>query len=138
MTKYPSKSSVLLSNLTTQYHAFWFKEALSRYILIFRHIKKPLTKAQLEIQLPYITLPFRSIPVYHKARFWLGDRKHLQVLADEWDIVYATPSYYNKYQHIIPGRFDTVLVNMGQGKYVGLKGKSSYHLYEICTNLIYS
>ena len=40
-------------------------------------------------------------------------------MSDEWETIHAKPSAGVQ----TPGRFDTVLVNTGNGKYTGLYGK---------------
>ena len=67
-------------------------------------------------------LPFQTMPVYHKAKFWLGDSKHHRLSSNEYDVIHARPPRQNKRHEHIPGRFDTALVNSGQGNYIGLKG----------------
>ena len=67
-------------------------------------------------------LGFDKVPVYHKAKFWLGHKEAYRIQSDEYDVVHVQPSVLNKENIVIPGRFDTVMVNMGLGQYIGVNG----------------
>ena len=66
--------------------------------------------------------PVTHLPVYHKAKLWLGSRQHRRIMANEYDTVHARPGRINQRKKTIPGRFNTVLVNTGNGEYIGLNG----------------
>ena len=72
----------------------------------------------------HLDIPVRSLPVYHKAKFWLSDEAHHHLIADEYDVVHVHPSRKDKRGKGVPTRFDTVLVNDGAGGYMGVTDKS--------------
>ncbi|KAI0336980.1 hypothetical protein BDW22DRAFT_1340702 [Trametopsis cervina] len=120
MTKYPSQKAVPLAKLTESYQAPFFEDALARYIT--RHCNPAFTSAQVEARAADLDLPLRSLPVYHKAHFWLGDRNHHRLMSNEDDVIHAIPERQNKQGKIVPARFDTALVNGGTGEYLGING----------------
>lgn len=64
----------------------------------------------------------RSVPVYHKAKFWIGDSKNHRLSSNEFDVVHAIPARTSARGRPVDGQFDTVLVNDGAGRYIGLAG----------------
>jgi hypothetical protein len=121
MTKGPSCKAVQLTDIMNAYSAPFFKDALARFVV--SHFNPTLTRAQVQVQASHIHMPMRTLPVYHKAKFWLGDLTQHRMMSDETDVVHAVPARVNKYNNPIPARFDTVLVNNGQGEYLGVDGK---------------
>ena len=71
-----------------------------------------------------LDLPFRALPVCHKAKFWLGDAEHHRLMSDELDTALAIPARRDSQNHALPAQFDTVLVNGGTGGYISVSGKS--------------
>ncbi|THH20297.1 hypothetical protein EUX98_g8611 [Antrodiella citrinella] len=120
MTKHASKKSVQLESLVTDYGARFFVDALTRYVV--SHCDPTLTRAQVEHKSYDIALPFRSLPVYHKAKFWLGDAKNHRLSSNEYDVIHATPARKDKRDRPIDGQFDTVIITDGQGAYSGVAG----------------
>jgi hypothetical protein len=75
-----------------------------------------ITPAALEEKAEDIFLPTRRLPVYHRIKF--VDSISHQVA----DSVHAQPKKKSKHGSDMQGRFDTVLVNNGRGRAVGIKG----------------
>lgn len=121
MTKHPSRKAVPLTELIRDYQALSFKDALAQFII--RHTNTTLTRAQADMRVAHLDLPFRHLPVYHKVKFWLGDEQHHRLMSDEVDTVHATPARKDNQNRTLPARFDTVLVNGGTGEYTGISGK---------------
>ncbi|KAH8102731.1 hypothetical protein BXZ70DRAFT_890478 [Cristinia sonorae] len=120
MTKHPSKPAVHFDTLINDYHAKFFREALTRYAVRLRHPQ--YTDAQVEeLSLNARQLP-RSVAVYHKAKFWLGDEQNPRLLSDEFDVLHATPARKNKRGQVIDGHFDPAMINDNQGAYCGVTG----------------
>ncbi|KAI0083122.1 hypothetical protein BDY19DRAFT_1037154 [Irpex rosettiformis] len=120
MTKHPSRKAVPFGELVRDYHALSIKDALAHFIV--RHTDPSLTKAQAEERAAYLDLPFRTLPVYHKARFWVGDNEHHRLMSDELNAALAIPSRTNGQKQLLPAHFDTVLVNGGSGEFLGVAG----------------
>ena len=80
-------------------------------------------------------MPSSSLAVYHRAKIWLGDSQHPQLSSNEFDSIHVEPDHQDKRGRTIPGRFDTVLINDGDGQYIGMNGKAflailySFNLY---------
>ncbi|KAI0764439.1 hypothetical protein BC629DRAFT_1583834 [Irpex lacteus] len=116
MTKHPSRKAVPLTELVRDYHALLFRDALAEFIV--RHSNPHLTKAQVNARAAHLDLPFRTLPVYHKAKFWLGNSEHHRLMSNELDTAVAVPTRRDSQNCVLPARFDTVLVNGGTGDYV--------------------
>ena len=123
MTKHPSVASVSMNTLIEEYGATNFRAAMARYVAQMRH-PEIWTRQRLEVEARNVLLPFRSVGVHHKAHFNIGDADHFQPMATSWDVAHARPAWSNKHGIQMPARFDTVLVDMGEGNYVGVKGES--------------
>ncbi|THH14703.1 hypothetical protein EUX98_g9574 [Antrodiella citrinella] len=120
MTLHPSRNSVLFQQVTAEYGAPFFVDALARYIVKFCH--PAYTPAQVEVASNDVPFLFRSVSVYHKAKMWLGDLNNHRILSDESDVIHATPSREDKRGRSVDGHFDTVIVNDGVGGYSGVTG----------------
>jgi hypothetical protein len=111
MTKRPSQKAVPLATIANKYSAPFISAALARFIS--RYVNPTYTRAQADAYANGVDLPTRKLAVYHKAHFSLADPGHFQLMSNEDDVVHATPARIDKRGKTIPGRFDTVLVNVG-------------------------
>ena len=132
MTKHPTKRRVAIDNIIHDYNAPYLRDALARFAV---RVKNPnLNETQIERQAVNITMPSSSLAVYHRAKIWLGDAQHSRLSSDEFDSIYVEPDRKDKHGRIVSGRFDTVLINDGNGQYIGMNGKAVltvyfFHLY---------
>ncbi|KAI0087921.1 hypothetical protein BDY19DRAFT_891825 [Irpex rosettiformis] len=126
MMKHPSHKTVSLEELARNYHALSLKDALTHFIV--HHTNPSLTKVQVETQAVYLDLPFRTLPVYHKAKFWLDDNEHYHIQSDELNVALVVSPRANSQKQPLSAQFDTVLVNGGSGKFLGVAGMSSNYL----------
>ena len=124
MTQQPTRKAVSLDKPEDDYGATLIRAALAEFIVKWRNLS--MTRQQIEQTAALEPIPFATMSVYHKAKFWLGDSNHHCLSSDEYDVIHARPSYHNTSDGLIPSRFDIVLVNGGQGNYIGLKGKHIY------------
>ena len=112
MTKYPTVYSIDFDTLADNYGALDIHNALTVYIA--RERNPLLSGIRLQHAASLIVLPFYSLQIYHKIRFY---NAHV----DDWlngediaDVAHARPSYNDKHGRPIAGRFDTILVRLGQ------------------------
>lgn len=113
--------------LADHYGAYDIRNALASYIAKARD--PSLSATRLQVAAAEVLLPLQTVQVYHKATFSNPDpyiRSH--DAPDLIDIVYARPARRGKRGADIPARFDTVLVDMGKGGNLGLKGASNFML----------
>lgn len=120
MTKHPSKLRSI-TQLKTLYGAQSFDSALKEFVMKYK--TPTLSQEAVQRALPRYHLPLSKLPVYHKAKLWLGDPDHHRLSSDEYDVIHARPSYRNKRGNLVAARFDPALVNLGQGEYIGTKGE---------------
>lgn len=113
-----------MAELAANYSAPFLPDVLARFVI--RHTHPTLTTRQVEERASDLDLPFRSLPVFHHAKFWLGDTEHSRLMSSEMDPIYAAPAHVDRQGRTVPAEFDTVLVNSGAGEYIGVSGKSSY------------
>ena len=117
MPKHPTQRAVSIETLITQYGATYFREALARFVAITLHPE--LSANQIEQRATGIFLPTSTVPVFHTLKFI--DAQSGATL----DAAHAKPARKDRWQRPIPGRFDTVLVKVGQQSETRVKGETS-------------
>ncbi|KAI1782434.1 hypothetical protein LXA43DRAFT_905807 [Ganoderma leucocontextum] len=118
MTCHPSVKSVKFPQLVTNYGATFFRDALSRYVI---ECNQPqLTRHQVEQQASKIFFDFFSVAVFHKIKVHILDSEGLGLQdTDTHDVIHVRAARKNKYNDMIPGCFDTVLVRTAEGNHSG-------------------
>ncbi|KAI0309880.1 hypothetical protein OF83DRAFT_1179120 [Amylostereum chailletii] len=67
--------------------------------------------------------PFRSVAAYYKLKFWHPDTLGRDNAPETLDVVHSRPAYRNTLGRVIPGRFDTALIDeAGHGRESGVQG----------------
>ena len=120
MASGPSVQKVSLDALETDYGASHFRAALRRYVLLSR--SPHLTTTQVEHGLWDIHFPFRHLPVWHKAKYRRTEFYTGQI--QTVDSIHAYPSRTDVRGRPVPCRFDTALINDGNGGDTGVIGES--------------
>ena len=120
---FPNETSVNFTALMAAYRATDFESALYHRIL---QIRDPgLSTRQLRQLSAGSSLPFNTVNVYHRIKFWNPDAQGRDECPDTLDSAHARPSYVNTQGKHVPARFDTVLVKVGEGQDSGVEGLSS-------------
>ncbi|KAH6901475.1 hypothetical protein BKA70DRAFT_1388344 [Coprinopsis sp. MPI-PUGE-AT-0042] len=118
LSKFPSTRRVSIPCLVTEYGAIHFKLALARFV---SQLNNPtLTPAQLERSLWNTRIPLQRFPVWHRIKWRLEDSYTRKVATV--DSVHCRPSTTDSRHHPVPARFDTALINLGEGQPTGLEG----------------
>jgi hypothetical protein len=126
LTKHPTaRQMVPFDILITKYGATHFPTALARFVALTNDPN--LTRAQLERKVWGIRFPFTKLPVWHRVKFVRMDPSTSKVLTS--DSIHCRPERSDSHGKLIPGRFDTALVNDGTGEETGLNGMSNLNLY---------
>jgi hypothetical protein len=120
MTAYPSIRSLDFARLAEDYGTIDFAFCLSQFIVRFNH--PAICPAQLNRLSANFQLCFNTVAVSHKEKFWESDFPLYRRASDKYDVVHARPARKDTRQRTIPGQFDTVLVNMGNGRQLGIEG----------------
>jgi hypothetical protein len=122
MARHPTVKAVKLVELEAAYGAKIFRDALAQFIVRLSHPTLPFP--QLEAAARSLHLPFNSVPVYHRIKFTTPDPyitgKHANSIIDS---VHVQPARKHGNGLAVPGRFDTVLINIGGGQLIGKEGK---------------
>ncbi|KDQ31338.1 hypothetical protein PLEOSDRAFT_1102313 [Pleurotus ostreatus PC15] len=108
LTKHPTRKAVPIELISSPsgYGATFFRSALARYLI---HEKHPLlSQREVTEQASDHTIPFDSLPVFHKLKFKLSDNE------DTYNAIHAYPGRQlpKKGDVAIPQRFDTALVRV--------------------------
>jgi len=111
MTRNPTKM-VSLAKIASDYKAPLFSEALQ--MVVARHQDPTASQDRLNYVAPKIALPFMSVPVFHKVKFWNQDPYCRPDCSDVLDVAHVRPRRKGKRGWILE-RFDTVLVNTEEG-----------------------
>ncbi|KAJ7190828.1 hypothetical protein GGX14DRAFT_381775 [Mycena pura] len=120
LTKLPSAYGVNFGMLTERYGAEFFRDAFARFVVAFKN--PTLTSRQMENLAADYILPFQSVSVYHKIKFWNEDPFGREDSSDALDVIHVKPGYTNKHGRMVGGRFDIGLVNEGTGGHIGVSG----------------
>ena len=120
MAKHPSARGVSLESLKTDYGASFFEAALARFVAQYQNPQS--SKAQIERAASSIHIPFRKLSVFHCIKYVSCDQYGLEKGENVVDSIHAQPARLDKYGKVIPGRFDTGLVNYKDGGMTGVKG----------------
>ncbi|KAG1833790.1 hypothetical protein EV424DRAFT_1502683 [Suillus variegatus] len=126
MTKHPTVKRVPLDHIVQDYGATFFTAALARYVV--GRNQPGLSAAQLEREAAHIILPFDAVATFHRIKFHAIDARGFRDSSVTVDSVHSQPSQKDKRGHTIPARFDTVLVNEGNG---GITGVDGYHVAQV-------
>lgn len=79
-------------------------------------------------------MPFHKISVFHRIKFVTNNPYSLTPDADiVVDSIHCEPPCKDKYSNLVPGRFDTAVINYQNGGRAGLKGKHDIHISRACT-----
>ncbi|KIJ60180.1 hypothetical protein HYDPIDRAFT_32446 [Hydnomerulius pinastri MD-312] len=117
--KHPSAKGVTFQTLETTYGATYIRAALARYAII---ITRPeLSARQVENATQDINFP-HTLPLYHKIRFNSVDTLGRRDDSITVDAIHAKPGRKDRHGRGVPSRFDTALVNLGNGQDTGVQG----------------
>jgi len=121
MACFPSAYGVCLDDVVRLYGASDFVGALSWFVV---HLQHPdYTRGQVEYAASHLHIPLQKISVFHRIRFVARDPFSLDPTGDiVVDSIHCEPAYYDKYGNLIPGRFDTAVINHRDGGRAGVRG----------------
>ncbi|KAI0652810.1 hypothetical protein C8Q70DRAFT_1048780 [Cubamyces menziesii] len=121
MSRHPSVRTLSFDRAMQAYGASQLCEALARFIVQYRD--PHLTAAEVRREATALYLPFRTLSVFHRMKFILEDAQQLGIMEDTHDTAHARPERKDKRGRVVPGRFDTVLINEnGAGGPTGIEG----------------
>ncbi|KAG2078736.1 hypothetical protein BDR04DRAFT_1124421 [Suillus decipiens] len=125
LAKHPSVKQVTFASLADQYGATHFQAAIARFVV---HIMQPdLTARQAEDAAYHVILPFQSVAVFYKVQYsTVDDAGMLNPVTI--DAIHVRPAQHDHYNRRVPARFNTALVNLGNGRKLGVEG---YHVAQV-------
>lgn len=100
--------------ISEEYGATFFRDALARYVAQSTNLA--LNRTQVEHAASNIMFPFQKVPVFHKIK--LVDSENASTV----DSIHVRPARHDKYGKIVPSRFDTCLIKIGEAQDVGVTG----------------
>jgi len=120
ITKTPSVSSVHFDQLTSDYGAIDFRQALTVFIASYN--QPTLSRRQLQSEAFEIFLPFQKVPVFHKVKLWNDDPLSKSDGGKTLDIIHTRPKVKTKKGANLPARFDTALIDVDADPGGGVTG----------------
>ncbi|KAI0324126.1 hypothetical protein GY45DRAFT_1263454 [Cubamyces sp. BRFM 1775] len=122
MSRHPLVRTLSFDHAMQAYGASQLSEALARFIVQYR--EPHLTAAEVRREATALYLPFRTLSVFHRMKFILEDAQQLGIMEDTHDTAHARLERKDKRGQVVPGHFDTVLINEnGAGGPTGIEGK---------------
>ncbi|KAI0038979.1 hypothetical protein FA95DRAFT_1502450 [Auriscalpium vulgare] len=126
VARIPSFKSVSFTQLATRYGAVDFREALAAYII--KEVHPQYSPAHVANLARDYDLTFRAVATYNSVKFSLGDPQDRDDAPAVRDAVHTRPSYRDTRGRAVPGRFDTALINQGDG---GASTVSGYQVAQV-------
>ena len=109
MSKHPTHRGVTIDDIRVEYGTTDFIPALSRFIAQYQH--PDYSKAEVEALSESIHVPFSKISVYHRLKYFSYDAYSLNPLDEVVvDSIHVEPSHFDKYGKVVPGQFDTAII----------------------------
>jgi hypothetical protein len=121
MTNHPSINRVLFEDIMTTYCARFFVDALCRFVASFQQPR--VTGMQLKHAACCVVLPFYAVSVFHKIKFHSIDGLGHEVEDKTVNAIHCHPDRHNIRGKIVPRRYDTALMKVGEGGEVGVEGE---------------
>ena len=118
MIKGPSYRNIYIEDIIDKYGTEYFKDALLRYVA--QHNNPDTTAAQIEEDALSIDLFTSGLPVYHKAKFWLGHSAVHSLSCNEYNVVHAVPNCQDTQGRTVAGHFDAVLISDGKSEEISI------------------
>ncbi|TFK66815.1 hypothetical protein BDN72DRAFT_771496 [Pluteus cervinus] len=122
MAKSPSRKSVSLTTLANTYGATNFEHALACFLI--SRDQPTLPWNHIVRRARQLDLSDCKFNVFHFIKFTIFDPYHRPNPVRIIDSIHAKPARLDKYNHVIPARFDTVLMDRGND----LNGISRYRV----------
>ena len=98
-----------------------FFPALSRFIVQYQH--PDYSKAQVQALSELFHVPFLKISVFHHLKIFSMDAYSLNPLDEVvTDSIHVDPSHFDKYGKVVPGRFDTAIIQIRDAPDLDIKG----------------
>ncbi|KAI0040396.1 hypothetical protein FA95DRAFT_1502921 [Auriscalpium vulgare] len=113
VARHPNFKSVSFPQLSARYGAVDFREALAAYVI--KQVHPEYSPAHVANLAPGWQFTFGSVATYNSVKFWLRDPQERDEGPAVRDAVHARPAYRDTRGRAVPGRFDTALINVGDG-----------------------
>ncbi|KAI0631297.1 hypothetical protein C8Q77DRAFT_1062323 [Trametes polyzona] len=120
ITKWPSIKALSFDDAAQYYGALFLRDALARFIA--QYSDPMLNTPEVEAESLNVFLPFNKVQAFHKLKFVLDDAQSLGIMEGFHDAAHARPRRKDSQGRMVPGRFDTILVNTGTGGHSGIQG----------------
>ncbi|TFK70185.1 hypothetical protein BDN72DRAFT_870442 [Pluteus cervinus] len=111
MAKFPSRKLVSLTTLIDTYGATNFEHALACFLVSRKQPTLPWNHVVRRAR--HLDLSDCTFNVFHFIKFTIMDPYHLPSYERIIDSIHSKPARRDKYNHIIPARFNTALIDRG-------------------------
>ncbi|KAG5646261.1 hypothetical protein H0H81_008555 [Sphagnurus paluster] len=121
VAKRPSARNVTFEQISANYGAPFFRTAVARYVILTN--EPNLRSNQVERRLWTTRIPFTKVSVWHRIKFLRTSISSTGASCTTTsDSIHVRPATKDKRGRLVPGRFDTALVNDGTGDTTGIDG----------------
>jgi hypothetical protein len=96
ITKHPSRKCVTLEELETSYGAHSIQDALAEYFVKLLNKGVRMTRNQIEDAKDSWDIPFQSVAVFHKLKFWNRDGQGFSGRTETLHSIHIKPEWTNK------------------------------------------
>jgi hypothetical protein len=111
MMKHPIHQAVPIEVVCTKYGTTQFIPALSWFVAQYQHLE--YSKAQVEITLKSIHIPFSKVSAFHHLKFVSYDVYSLNPLDKiVVDSIHIDPVHFDKYRNVVPGQSDMAVIQV--------------------------
>ena len=117
---FPSARGVPIDSIPAKYGIVDFHQALAEFILTVIHPK--LSLHQIRTLAPRFKIPFNTVSVFFKIKFWNPDAQGHEDIPETLDCVHVRPAHQDSKGRAIPEHFDTVLVKGAGAQESGVEG----------------
>lgn len=112
---------VSLDDIKSQYAANDFLGAFRCFVIHFRSPELSLQEVVRESE--KLRIQFQKLSAFHRIKFVTQDPYSVTPTADiVVGSIHCEPAFKDKYGRVVPGRFDTAIVNTNHGGHSGVKG----------------
>ncbi|CDO72219.1 hypothetical protein BN946_scf184970.g71 [Trametes cinnabarina] len=121
IARHPSVKALTFARASQAYGATELQSALAHFAVQYREPHLP--PAEVKRRAAALYLRFNTVAAFHRMKFLLDNAQELGVMEDTKDAAHARPQRHDKHGRLVPGRFDTVLINEhGEGGTAGIQG----------------
>ena len=121
-SRWPDKQ-LFMESVLLMSRIYMVLHSLKPFVIHFQYPQLP--RHQVEHQASKSHIPFQKLLIFHCIKYVSQDPFSINPHADiVVDSIHCEPARHDKYGNIIPGRFDTTIINHKDSGKTGVKGQN--------------